>query len=150
MPDAIEIRGQLQYRQKDDNAKRHASLLALHDWCWGGDSQWLVCTADDYTIYSHDHGWFLPPEGPSWSINEISLKKDEIRSLNTSYVGIDLDAIKNVIGALETLSRNVIQGIFQEIPSSWPVSDSELEAAGFFLEYRAPFVAARLKNSFGV
>lgn len=150
VPNAIEIRGQLKHRQKDDNAKRHASLLALYDWCWGGDSQWLVCTSDEYKIYSHDHGWFLPPEGASWSINEIALRKNESRPLNTPNTGIDIDAIRNVIIALESIGRTEIQGILQAIPDTWPVSDAEPEAVGFFLEYRAPKVAARIKNNFGV
>ena len=47
----------LEHRERDDNAVRHAGVFALYDWCWGGgDDQWLYCEIDDRKVYSHDHG----------------------------------------------------------------------------------------------
>jgi hypothetical protein len=43
----------------------------------------------------------------------------------------------------------MIIGILRDIPREWPVSDSELEAVGFFLERRAEQVAQRLLLRFG-
>ena len=31
----------LLFRDRDENAIRHAGTVALHDWCWGGDDQRL-------------------------------------------------------------------------------------------------------------
>lgn len=62
--DAVEHRA-LQYRDRDDNARRHVGLFALHDWCWGGDDQWLYSEVADRETFSHDHGWYLPETGPT-------------------------------------------------------------------------------------
>jgi hypothetical protein len=46
--------------------------MALFDWCWGGDLQGLVALSDESRYFSHDHGWYLPPNGPTW--DEASLE----------------------------------------------------------------------------
>lgn len=40
VPSGVDLRALL-HRPRDDNPSRHAGLFALHDWCWGQDSQWL-------------------------------------------------------------------------------------------------------------
>jgi len=47
----------LLHRPSDENARRHAGVLAIYDWCWGGDEQWLYSVSVDNQVFSHDHGY---------------------------------------------------------------------------------------------
>jgi hypothetical protein len=47
--DAQEVRA-LDYRDRDDNRRRHAGVVALYDCCWGGDDQWLYSETDDRKV----------------------------------------------------------------------------------------------------
>jgi len=69
IPDAMQ-EGDLTHRDQDDNARRHAGIFALHDWCWGRDPQWLRLVTDEHKFFSHDHGHYFP-QGPNW--NEAAL-----------------------------------------------------------------------------
>ena len=73
--DAVEDRS-LRSRDRDDNRRRHVGVYALYDLCWGGDDQWLYSASEDDALYSHDHGWYLPPTGPTWSSEELLAKVD--------------------------------------------------------------------------
>ncbi len=61
VPGAVNLTGQLTHRHDDDNRRRHVGVHALYDWCWGADPQWLYDPADEWRLYSHDHGFYLPP-----------------------------------------------------------------------------------------
>jgi hypothetical protein len=141
--DAQELR-QLEYRDRDDNHRRHAGVFALYDWCWGADDQWLHCESDDRKLYSHDHGMYLP-DGPAWSEASLLAQVDEAHPLGYTARGLDADALIGFADRIETISREEIAKIMSSVPASWPASDGELEALGFFLERRAPAVAARLR-----
>lgn len=79
IPDAVEERG-LSHRDRDDNARRQVGVFALHDWCWGGDSQWLYRTSDDNRLFSHDHGHYFP-QGPNWTEAELISNVDAAHEL---------------------------------------------------------------------
>jgi hypothetical protein len=141
--DAQELR-QLEYRDRDDNRRRHAGVFALYDWCWGADDQWLHCESDDRKLYSHDHGMYLP-DGPAWTEATLLARVDEPHPVGYTARGIDADALSAFAGRLETIGREEIAEVMSSVPASWPASDGELETLGFFLERRAPAVAARLR-----
>jgi hypothetical protein len=67
IPGVREMRPALEYRDQDDNARRHAGVYALFDWYWGDDQQWLEAEDDEHRLYSHDHGFYFPPGGAQWS-----------------------------------------------------------------------------------
>jgi hypothetical protein len=50
-----------------------------------------------------------------------------------------------VANALEHVERESLVQVLRSIPASWPVSDEDLEALGWFLERRAPAVASRVR-----
>ena len=139
----------LRYRQRDENATRHVGYYALYDWCWGGDVQGLFHLSDDRAMHSHDHGWFLPPEGPAWSLAALWQRIDEPHELGEDGAGLDLIEVEGAAERLEAVTREQIFEVVRAIPRAWPVTDQELEAVGAFLEYRAPKVAARLRARFG-
>ena len=137
----------LEHRAEDDNPRRHAGVLALHDWCWGQDSQWLFALSDENKTYSHDHGHFFPG-GPTWQKKPdlIRSKVDEPHELQQRLGtnGLDPDAIRERAEALKAVKGCDLAEILGGIPQEWPVEDTDLELLGFFLERRAPQVAARM------
>jgi hypothetical protein len=135
----------LEYRQQDDNRRRHAGVFAIYDWCWGGDDQWLYCHTEDQKLYSHDHGHYLPG-GPNWSEDTLTAHVDEQHVLNSPKPGLDPAAINEFAGQLENINREKLLPILRSVPTVWAVTDTELEAVGFFLERRAPAVAERLRQ----
>jgi len=135
----------LLHRGRDDNARRHVGVYAMHDWCWGADSQWLYATDEDRKIYSHDHGYFFP-HGPLWNERLASVvdHADTPHELQEPPAGLDVAEVRRVAARLEAIGTDEIAGVLSSVPPQWPVDDRQLETLGFFLERRAPQVAKRL------
>lgn len=143
---AIEERPNLKYRNDDDNRARQAGIFALHDLCWGSDQQWLHSTTRQNTIFSHDHGFFLPPSGWGWDADALRAHVDEPRLLMQPVDGLVQSDLWSVADAVDKVDRTALLGILRRVPDTWPVSDSQLETLGWFLERRAGAVAARLRE----
>lgn len=139
----------LEYRDRNENVRRHAGVFALYDWCWGGDDQWLYCEAQDRKLYSHDHGWYLPETGPDWSEEALLAHVDDAHLPDYSTPGLDSTELGELTDRLNAPLRKRLVGMLMTVPTSWPVADSDLEALGFFLERRAPAVAQRLNAMTG-
>ena len=137
----------LVHRADDDNPRRHAGLFALHDWCWGQDSQWLFALSDENKTYSHDHGHFFPG-GPNWQRHpdRIRASVDEPHLLQAPHgaTGLAPTAVRECAEALKAVTGCDLAKILSAIPREWPVENAELELLGFFLERRAQQVAARM------
>ena len=89
---AVEDR-RLLYRDRNDNRVRHAGVFALYDWCWGGDDQWLYSETDDKKLFSHDHGWYLPEVGNTWTQMALIARVDEPHALSWPTGGMDTDEL---------------------------------------------------------
>lgn len=145
---------ELGHRTEDDNSRRHAGIFALHDWCWGGDCQWLFAQTDEQKTYSHDHGHFFPG-GPNWQQHPNSLRDliNQPHPLHEygsfSAAGLSPEALEDYAVALDAVSSDDIIEILSAIPPEWDVTDADLENLGFFLEQRAPRVATRLRQLTG-
>jgi hypothetical protein len=146
--DAADVRG-LDRRNEDDNARRHAHMMALFDWCWGGDPQGLVALSAESRYYSHDHGWYLPPIGPTWDEASLEWNIDIAHEYVAPNDGITPAFVDDIVGKLIAVQRSDICTMLARIPAIWPATNAELECVGFFLESRAPAVAARLAVRFG-
>lgn len=146
---AVERRSLL-YRDHDDNARRHVGVFAIYDWCWGGDDQWLYAETEDRMLYSHDHGWYLPETGPTWSIDALISRVREAHVASWPPTGLDPEVIAACAECLRTLLYDDLLSALSGIPDSWPVRDLELERVGWFLESRAPEVADRLESIGGL
>lgn len=146
---SLEQLRKLTCRSDDDNAWRHLGYIALYDWCWGGDAQWLIAQSEDGAYYSHDHGWFLPPTGREWTESELVAQLARPDEFADEGDGIDREHVARMVDRLKTLRRDEISTALVPIPTSWPVTDEQLETVGYFLEARAAGVAARLESRFG-
>lgn len=133
------------HRDRDDNARRHAGVFALYDWCWGSDDQWLYETTADEQVHSHDHGFYLPPEGSDFTVDTLVALVDDPHPAGHPTAGLDDDELMRLATALDDVQRSHLVGLLRGVPTEWPVTDLELEAAGYFLERRAPQVARRLR-----
>ena len=145
---AVEYRS-LRDRERDDNAKRHVGVFALYDWCWGGDDQWLYAELEDAKLYSHDHGWYLPETGATWDIGALIARAHEAHVAPWATAGLDAAEIADCAQRLRALQHEELAAVLRGIPTSWPVSNDELARVGWFLENRAPSVAARLESMGG-
>jgi hypothetical protein len=133
------------HRARDDNRRRQVGVYAMYDWCWGGDDQWLYDGAADEALHSHDHGHYLPG-GPTWSIASLAAVRDEPHVLGIAPDGLDPATIANVADNLDAVTRETIAQVLRRVPTSWPTTDTDLEALGAFLEVRAKPVATRLRT----
>lgn len=143
----VELRRSLDYRHQDENTGRHAGVFALYDWCWGGDDQWLYRHTEEHKVYSHDHGWYLPETGPDWSENTLLNHLDEPHQPGYPKNDLNPHAIEAIATRLEEIDREQLIPILQSVPAAWAVTNTDLEALGFFLEHRAPSVAERLRQA---
>jgi hypothetical protein len=136
----------LESRLSDDNARRHVGVYALCDWCFSTDEQWLYDLDDDQALYSHDHGLYLPPLGQGrWTRTELVAHVDTPHEWPDPRKDLSIAACHDVANALEHVKRESLIQVLRSIPASWPVSDEDLEALGWFLERRAPVVASRVR-----
>lgn len=146
LPNAVmEIRGVLDYRAEDDNRARHAGVYALVDWCFGSDLQWLIHVSDEWRLYSHDHGWYFPPSGADWTVDQLRTTVDQPCPITDDASGLSQAELTRLADALDEVKRDDIAGVLRNVPTSWIASDTELETLGWYLETRAPQVAARLR-----
>jgi hypothetical protein len=140
-----ERRDNLVQRSRDHNRVRHVGIHALYDWCYGDDPQWLHDRDDDWATYSHDHGLYLPPNLGSVSIEHLRAAVDEPNPLQDDPHGLSAEAVEAVADALGKIDRDALVNILRAVPASWPVTDDALATLGWFLEYRAPAVAKRIR-----
>jgi hypothetical protein len=148
VPDAEEIHG-LTHRDRDENRRRQAGVYALFDWCWGDDGQWLYVRTDDSMIFSHDHGFYLPPGGADWTKVDLLSTVDQPHPIGDPPDGLDAAELDRLADALDGITRSSLAEVLASVPSQWPVPDSDLEALGYFLERRAPGVASRMRTLSG-
>ena len=139
------IRG-ISYLDQDDNKKRFTGVLALFDLCYGHDFQWLCDKNDDMSIYSHDHGLYLPPNSGWFTTESLISAVDEPHPLPLDIPGLQAEDLENCAILVENLSREMILSVLNSVPSSWKVTNEELETLGWFIESRRSAVAVRLRN----
>jgi hypothetical protein len=133
-------------RGQDDNRRRHVGAYALYDWCVGADAQWLYDLDRDRTLYSHDHGLYFPPAHQGyWTQPDMIAGVDIPHELPDPRNDLLASAVDEVAAALDAVKRDELASILNSVPSSWPVTDEDLEALGWFLERRAPAVALRVR-----
>jgi hypothetical protein len=141
----FELRQAPDFRDQDDNGRRHTGLYALYDWACGSDPQFLYDQDDDNATYSHDHGLYLCGDGhidPSRLASRVSADHPALGPAT----GLSQSAIDDYADRLEAVSRDDVVSVLNWVPTSWPVSDDQLETLGWFLVERAPLTASHLRQ----
>jgi hypothetical protein len=134
----------LEHRSDDNNATRHASIYALHDWVGGQDCQWLVAVGEMYAYYSHDHGHYFPG-GPDWTTDTLRANVGTAFPLGIPTGGLDRAELMRVAERVEGTSEEEVSSLLANIPADWPVSDDELHALLDYILDRRVGVAQRLR-----
>ncbi|GAA0426504.1 hypothetical protein [Leifsonia naganoensis] len=134
-----------EFRSKDSNRKRQASLVALWDLCMGGDPQWLHAVSSEYSIWSFDHGLWLANEG-SWNLAQLRA------SVNRGWDdldprGLDAQELRSVASRLDALPREQFQAVCHAVPLEWGVTADELSELANILYLRSQGVVARLMTA---
>jgi len=143
---AIETRD-LGSRATDDNARRHAGIVALYDLAGGSDAQWLM-VGTDAAFFSHDHGHYFPG-GPGWTTASLQIGQRAHHQLPFSSTGLDASELNRLADRLEAVTEEEVAECASNIPAEWPVQNGELEALVDFLYARRGAVAQRLRALIG-
>jgi hypothetical protein len=146
---SIEVRGALDKRARDDNARRHAGIIALYEWMVGDDPQWLE-RGQDAEYHSHDHGFYLPPPGQVWTAASLHAFGTTDHALaGATPTGLDAPELERLAAALDAVTRQELEVCASNIPTSWPVTDGDMEAFVDFALARCQPVAIRLRAMAG-
>ena len=95
-------------------------------------------------LYSHDHGFYLPPTGSDWNVGALDSHADRPHPGPWPPRVLDRRELDRLSAALRAIDKQHLCAILGDVPLTWPVTTRELEALGSFLECRAPLVAHRL------
>jgi hypothetical protein len=135
----------LAHREDDDNRRRHAGVFALVDWLYGDDVQWLYDTADDWMLYSHDHGWYLPPGGAEWTVEQLRATVSSPGASLGDTAGLDSNELLRLATAIEAVPDAAVAGVLSAVPPDWAVPSSDLDCLGWYIAERRSPVAARIR-----
>jgi hypothetical protein len=159
IPDAEESR-LVRHRTRADNRSRLARAFVLHQWCLGGDDQWLYATDDDYRIYSHDHGrWLLnkatwrKTTPPAWSATSLHTVVDAVwdsNQLQRGTIRTDVRSVAEFIGGVThpeiVAALDPIAGAWGSLGITFPDGlriDETLRRLGRWLEDRRDWITGR-------
>jgi len=138
----------LSRQTEDDNAARYTAFVALYDWCWGHDWQGVHVVQDEARFFCFDYDWYLPPGGQQWDGKCLLEYVDTPHPVPDAPVLATAAALR-IAERLEQVSRAELAHMLRHVPGEWGVPDRDLEDVGFYLERRAPQVAARLREEAG-
>ncbi|WP_157805143.1 HipA family kinase [Mumia flava] len=148
--DNVEESDEALYLDRDDNENRFPLLFALWDWCLGEDPQWLYDQKNDMSVWSFDHGWWLGG-GPAWDAESLVRLVDrdwEWPPLAEIWRSSD-EGWSQASEKLENIQPDDVLDAVARVPTTWGVSNSDLETVAWMLYRRAPAVAERLQRRSG-
>lgn len=139
----------LDHAERDRNFSRYLGIVALYDWCWGDDPQWLYESGgrSDHEYHSHDHGEYLFSR-EEWTHDAIMARIDEPHVLSMYPSTSTLAGFVDLADRLQAVTHEQLVDALAAIPVSWSVSDTQLELLGFFLERRRDAVATRVRERY--
>lgn len=81
-----------------------------------------------------------------WTIADLNNSVDMPHEKQEDFTGLDQEEMARIANKLDSIAKQDLMNLLSQVPSSWPVSDAELEYLGFFLLKRAPSVATRIRQ----
>jgi hypothetical protein len=137
----------LSYPLRDANPRRYVGVFALHDLCWGGDSQWLELTDSDMQLFSHDHGHYFPG-GPDWTVDQLVAGAGTPHEGAWGTAGLNAAEATTMAARIAAITDDELAAIMRSLPAGWPVTDEQLACLAWFVSERRAGVADRLKARF--
>lgn len=136
----------LAHTTKDDNENRQARLLAMWDWCLGGDPQWLYDGMNDKSIWSFDHGFWFATESTAWDDSALETLVDVDWTWSESkFPAVSASELNACADDLLKLTAEEIASACAKVPLEWGIPRDSLETLAWFVYVRRISVANRLK-----
>jgi len=130
---------------RDGNRFRAPKFIALWEWCFGEDPQWLYAAADDYQLWTFDHGLWIGGGG-EWSISDLSATSHLSSGWAGSVRGMDQGTFLGLADAIESCSVSDLLSFVSAVPIDWGFGDAELIEVAKWLDQRRPSVITSLKQ----
>lgn len=136
---------ELLYVPKDGNRYRAPKFIALWEWCFGEDPQWLYAQADDYQLWTFDHGLWLGGGG-EWEISDLQATVDIPSGWPGSVKGMDSTTFMGLADAINACTVSDLLSFVSAVPIDWGFSDAELIEVARWLDRRRASVITSLKQ----
>ncbi|MEV6825555.1 hypothetical protein [Amycolatopsis sp. NPDC051102] len=160
IPDAT-ARLTIGYRTVGDNLARLAREYVLHEWCLGGDDQWLTDPADRRT-YSHDHGRWLNRstlrrrDVPTWSASTLDKELETHRGNGHRENAIEVRDVREAAAQAAAVGRTDLVAVLDPIVTAWGDAgitfpdglslEATMRRVGRWLEKRRDIITDRLRE----
>ena len=127
--------------QNAENRARYAALSLLYSWTDSADEQVLYRQDPlPVLVYSHDHGYFLPPPGPEWTVDTLKAGKPPVKKPFFNFCGLSPGDYREPIQRIAALQKTDIASAVCRAPAEWVVSEDERCAVAGYLWARIPQV----------
>lgn len=130
----------------DQNRASYGPLALLYGWFHASDHQIISSTADQ-SIYSVDHGLFLPGSH-NWTSATLATAGPPVpEPLFAQHCRTD--QIEDASAKLASISNEMIADAMSSVPVEWGVADSDLTALGEYLSQRRDILTSAIPSTKG-
>lgn len=136
---------ELRYVPKDGNRYRAPAFIALWEWCFGDDGQWIYNLEDDFQMWTFDHGTWIGGQG-QWGIDDLAGSERLSSGWPGSVKGMDAGTFLGLADKIETCSVADVLEFVSTVPIDWGFTDEELIKVAKWLHARRRHVAQNLKR----
>lgn len=136
---------ELLYVPKDGNRYRAPKFIALWEWCFGEDPQWLYAQADDYQLWTFDHGLWLGGGG-EWEVADLRKTATKVFGWSGPVKGMDSATFAGLADAIESCTVSDLLSMVSAVPVDWGFTDFELIEVARWLDERRESVVTSLRQ----
>lgn len=148
---SLEVSGQctesydLSHIPKDGNRFRAPKAIALWEWCFGDDEQWLYVQSEDHQLWTFDHGMWLGGGG-EWTIDSLKNTYDVSAGWDGNVRGMDAGTFLAMADKIESCTVADLLSVVATVPLDWGFTDNELIDVAYWLDRRRNHVATNLRK----
>ncbi|OMH30667.1 hypothetical protein BGP79_11960 [Tersicoccus sp. Bi-70] len=135
----------LEHIPMDGNSGRAPRLMAMWDWFFGEDEQWLYALDEHNQVWSFDHGLWVIGGAERWDAGSLLHTVDLPSPLDRPVRGMDPRAFLDVAQRIEQIDPVTLQHCVADVPVEWEIPNEDLEALGWWLYVRRRKVADRMR-----
>lgn len=130
---------------KDGNRYRAPAFVALWEWCFGEDGQWLYNLAEDNQMWTFDHGVWIGGQG-EWTIDGLMHTAGIFSRWPDSVKGMDASTFVELADRIDRCSVADVLRFVASVPLDWGFTEEELLTIGNWLYVRRGRVARSLRG----